>query len=118
MTAAPIGTRKAAAAFRAIVDKVGRDDVAEILFNWDDYELSDDGDKIVSYVGRDREYSRGADGGKATVSKREFLAWLLSDSPFDEKVYGKDIRQNTDWVNKIKSARAATGLSLGKPPSP
>lgn len=113
--AIPISSRKAAAAFKAIVDQVGRDDVTDILFNWDDSELSEDGNKIFRYIGRDREYSRGAEGGKVTISKTEFLAWLLSDAPYDEEVYGKEILTNADWVRKIDSARTASGLYLGEP---
>lgn len=109
----PIASRKAATAFKAIVDHVGRGDVVDILLNWDDCELSDDGSRIVRYIGRDREYSHGAEGGKVTVSKKEFLAWLLSGAPFDESVYGKGIRREVDWVRKIDSARTASGLYLG-----
>jgi len=105
-----ITTRKAAAAFKAIVEKVGRDDVAEILANWNDYELSEDGSKIVCYVGRDRENSHGTQGGKGTVSKKEFLEWLLSDEPFDKGVYGEGILTTQEWVGKIESARKASRL--------
>ena len=111
-----LDNRKAAAAFRAIVDHLGRDDVTDILFNWNDYELSEDGSKIISYVGRDREYSRGAQGGKATISKKEFLDWLLSDAPFDEKAYGAGIRGDAEWVRKIGAARSASGLFGGDQP--
>lgn len=34
------------------------------------------GDKIIVYPGRGRHHSRGKDGGKVTVSKRDFLDWL------------------------------------------
>lgn len=108
-----ISSRKAAAAFRAIVDQVGRDDVTDILFNWDDSELSEDGNKIFRYIGRDREYSRGAEGGKVTIGKAEFLAWLLSEAPFDASVYGEGIRMEVDWVRKIEAARTASGLWSG-----
>jgi hypothetical protein len=108
-----IGNKKAAVAFKAILDRVDRDDVADILLNWNDSELSEDGSKIIQYVGRDREYSHGATGGKSTVSKKEFLAWLLSEAPFDEGVYGKGIRMEADWVKKINSARVASGLQSG-----
>jgi hypothetical protein len=107
--------RKASAAFKAIVEALGRDEVAGILLNWNDSELSEDGSKIICYVGRDREYSRGRDGGKSTISKKEFIAWLLSDAPFDEVVYGKAIGKDTEWVNKIRSARTASGLAKGDP---
>ena len=110
----PTDNRKAAAAFKAIVDHVGRDDVIDILLNWDDCELSEDGNKIIQYIGRDREYSRGAIGGKGTVSKKEFLAWLLSEAPFDESVYGEAIRMDVEWIRKIDSARTASGLYLGE----
>lgn len=106
----PISSRKAAAAFKAIVDQVGRDGVTDILLNWDDCELSEDGNKIFRYIGRDREYSRGTEGGKVTISKAEFLAWLLSEAPFDESAYGAGIRTEVDWVRKIDSARRASGL--------
>ena len=109
-----IDSRKASAAFRAIIEKCGRDDVTEILFNWDDCELSDDGNSIIQYVGRDREYSRGKYGGKVKVSKKDFISWLLGEGPFDEKVYGVDIRENPDWVKQIESAREASGLHTNK----
>jgi len=113
--AIPISSRKAAAAFKAIIEQVGRDDVTDILLNWDDSELSEDGDKIFRYIGRDRQYSHGAMGGKVTVSKKEFIEWLLSDGPFDESVYGKGIRMEVDWGRKIDSARTASGLYLVDP---
>ncbi len=109
-----IDSRKASAAFRLIVDKLDRDDVTDILLNWEDCELSEDGANIIQYVGRDREYSRGKYGGKVKVSKKEFLEWLLSDAPFDEGVYGATIRENADWVTRIESARVASGLYLDK----
>ena len=102
--------KKAAAAFKTIVTTLGRDDVSDILSNWNDYELSEDGAKIYGYVGRDREYSHGADGGKKLVKKKEFIEWLLSGGPFDEKVYGADIRNDTEWVAKIMGARKASGF--------
>ena len=105
-----IDSRKASAAFKAIIEKCGRDDLTEILFDWDDCELSEDGNSIIQYVGRDREYSHGKDGGKVKVGKKEFLAWLLSDAPFDETVYGASIREDADWAKRIESARAASGL--------
>ena len=110
----PTDSRKAAAAFKAIVDHVGRNDVIDILLNWDDCELSEDGNKIIQHIGRDREYSRGAMGGKGAVSKKEFLAWLLSEAPFDESVYGEGIRMEVDWARKIDSARTASNLYLGE----
>ena len=107
----PMDSRKASIAFKAIVEKLGRDDVLDILFNWDDCELSDDGTNIIQYVGRDREYTRGKEGGKVKANKKDFLIWLLSDAPFNEQVYGSAIRQDTTWVKRIESARAVSGLS-------
>ena len=72
--------------------------------------LAADGNNIIQYVGRDREYSHGKDGGKVKVSKIEFLTWLLSEAPFDERVYGATIREDADWVQRIESARTASGL--------
>ena len=109
-----IDSRKAAVAFKAIIDQVGRDDVTDILLNWNDCELSEDGNKIIQHIGRDREYSHGAMGGKGAVSKKEFLAWLLGEAPFDESVYGEGIRMEVDWARKIDSARTASGLYLGE----
>lgn len=105
-----LSSKKAAAAFRAILTSLGRDDVSDILSNWNDCELSEDGTKIFCYIGRDREYSRGTEGGKMTISKKEFIEWLLSDGPYDKEVYGEDIRSDTEWVTKIEAARSAAGL--------
>lgn len=94
-------------AFNAIVKGIGRDDLGEILLNWNDSELNEDGDKIIGYPGRDRHYSHGKEGGKVTISKREFLDWLRSEKPFDEKVYGAEIRNNTEWTSLIHRAQEA-----------
>ncbi len=75
-------TKIAAEAFGAILKKLGRDDLIDILLNWDDCEISEDGKNIIQYLGRDREYSYGKQGGKTKVSKIDFLDWLLSDAPF------------------------------------
>jgi hypothetical protein len=56
---------------------VGREDVIDILLNWDDCELSEDGNKIIQHVGRDREYSRGKMGG-ATRRFRGRGNWAVS----------------------------------------
>lgn len=94
-------------AFKAVVKGIGRDDIGEILFNWNESELNLDGDKVIAYPGRDGRYSRGKEGGKVIISKREFLAWLFSDNPFDERIYGADIRSNIEWVDLIHRARDA-----------
>ena len=85
-----LDTKTAAKAFNSILEKLGKDDLIDILLNWDDCEISEDGKNIIQYLGRDREYSYGKQGGKTRVSKIDFLNWLLSDAPFDEKTYGVD----------------------------
>lgn len=94
-------------AFDAIVLSIGRGDLGEILFNWNESLLNEDGDKIFMYPGRDGIRSKGKEGGKVNISKREFLMWLLSDSPFDEKVYGANIRNDAQWTKLIQRARDA-----------
>lgn len=98
-------------AFSAIVKKIGRNDLGEILFNWNESQLNEDGDKVFRYPGRDGRFSRGKEGGKVYVSKRKFLVWLLSDNPFNEKVYGANIRNDAQWTGLIHRARdAAIGM--------
>ena len=94
-------------AFKAVVKGIGLDDVGEILFNWNESQLNEDGDKIINYPGRDGRYSHGKEGGKVTIGKREFLTWLLSDAPFDEKVYGANIGSDPEWTALIGRAREA-----------
>lgn len=92
-------------AFNAVVKGIGRNDIGEILFNWNESQLNMDGDKIIGYPGRDGIFSRGKEGGKVNISKRDFLDWLFSDNPFDEKVYGSNIRNNAEWTGLIQRAR-------------
>jgi len=94
-------------AFNAILKGIGINDLGEILFNWNESQLNEDGDKIFRYPGRDGRFSHGKEGGKVIVGKREFLAWLLSDDPFNEKVYGANIRSDTEWTSLIQRARYA-----------
>lgn len=94
-------------AFNAITKGLGRDDVGEILFNWNESQLNEDGNKIINYPGRDGRYSHGKEGGKVIIGKREFLTWLLSDAPYDEKVYGANVGSDPEWTSLIKRAREA-----------
>lgn len=94
-------------AFNAVFNCIGRDDLDEILFNWNDSKLNEDGHKIICYPGRDGRFSRGKEGGKVIIGKREFLTWLLSDSPFDENIYGLNIRNDAQWTGLIQRAREA-----------
>lgn len=99
-------------AFNAIVTGIGRDDLSEILFNWNESQLNEDGSKIIGYPGRDGRFSRGKEGGKVNISKREFLDWLHSDKPFDENVYGANIKNDTQWTRLIQQAREAVSNNL------
>jgi hypothetical protein len=92
-------------AFNNVVKGIGSNDIGEILFNWNESQLNEDGDKIFGYPGRDAKYSKGKEGGKVNISKREFLDWLFSDKPFDEKVYGANIRSDAEWTGLIQRAR-------------
>jgi hypothetical protein len=94
-------------AFDAVVNGIGRDDLGEILFNWNESHLNEDASKIIVYPGRDGRYSRGKEGGKVNIRKREFIHWLQSNGPFDEKVYGTNIRNDAQWTSLIKRAREA-----------
>lgn len=102
-----ISNAKVGKAFKAILKHVGRNDLSGILFNWNESELNMDGDKIIAYPGRDGRYTRGKEGGKIYVSKREFLLWVHSDRPFDEKVYGAEIREDAEWFELIQRVRNA-----------
>ena len=98
-------------AFNAVIKGIGTDDLGEILFNWNESQLNEDGDKIIRYPGRDGRFSRGKEGGKIIVGKRDFLTWLLSDAPFDEKIYGANIGSDPEWSKLIRRAReSAMGI--------
>ncbi len=94
-------------AFNAIIKGIGLNDLGEILFNWNESQLNEDGDKIIRFPGRDGRFSRGKEGGKVVVGKRGFLAWLQSDDPFNGKVYGANIRSDAEWTSLIQRARDA-----------
>lgn len=104
------GNKATATAFKLITSTLDREELADILFNWNESGLSADGEKIIQYVGRDRQFSRGSEGGKAHIGKKEFIDWLLSDGPFDETVYGTSIRSDQEWRQRIEAARAASGV--------
>lgn len=80
------------------------DDLRAVLFNWNGSELTDAGD-IVAYPGRDRAFSRGAEGGRVRVGKREFLEWLASEGPFDEEHYGHEIAADAEWRGQVERLR-------------
>lgn len=103
----PMSNAYVGKAFNAVFNSIGRDDLNEILFNWNESNLNEDGHKIISYPGRDGRFSRGKEGGKVIIGKCESLTWLLSDSPFDENVYGVNIRNDAQWTGLIQRAREA-----------
>ena len=45
------------------------------------------------------------DIGEILFNWLKFLAWLLSEYPFDEKVYDVNIRNDTEWSALIRRAR-------------
>jgi hypothetical protein len=59
-----VGNAGVGKAFNAIVKGMGRDDIGEILFNWNESQLNEDGDKIINYPGRDGRRSHGREGGR------------------------------------------------------
>lgn len=87
------------------LDGVNEMDIDGILLNWNNSELNDARDQIISYPGRDGAYSFGKEGGKVRISKKSFIEWILSDEPFSEKVYGMDIRNNKEWTTAIETVR-------------
>lgn len=89
--------------FESIVSQMEREDINEILYNWNESELNQDGSAILIYVD-----SRGygpRTGGADKVDKSEFMEWLTSDGPFDTKVYGNEILQDKNWIDLINKAR-------------
>lgn len=97
--------------FKAIVENLSNVeegntmDIDGLLMNWNNSELNEARDQIISYPGRDGAYSFGKEGGKVRVSKKTFIEWILSDKPFNEKIYGKDIRNNNEWTKSIEISR-------------
>jgi len=86
-----------------------------LLMNWNDSELNEDRDNIKGYVGRDRIYSKGTEGGAHRVGKRDFIEWVQSKEPFNEKIYGKDIRNDSEWVDAVEQAREIINRVQSKP---
>ncbi len=89
--------------FNKICEVLGFENVNEILFNWNESELSEDGSEILIYVDS-RSYGPKT-GGSDKVEKKEFIDWLKSDGPFDPEVYGEDIGDDNDWLRLIEKAR-------------
>ncbi len=98
-----INPKQAGKMFDILVARMGRDDLNEILFNWNESELNEDATEIRMYV-NSRAYGPGT-GGASRVKKIEFINWLLSEGPFDPNVYGKKILQDKHWAALIEKAR-------------
>jgi len=66
-------------AFKSIVEKMSNlagvnvVDIDGILMNWNNSELNETRDQIISYPGRDGAYSFGKEGGRVRVSKKSFI---------------------------------------------
>jgi hypothetical protein len=101
-----LSNKKIGEAFNRLVNEA-RDDFEDVMSNWQSgVFLNEDKDKLITYPGRDQAFSRGKEGGKVTVTKKEMIEWLMSDGPFDEKVYGPDIRNDKQWVAQIERLRS------------
>lgn len=87
-------------AFDRLVDE-DRDLVHDLLYNWNESELSDSGNIKGYHYGRDGYKSTGEDKGTARVSKKDFINWLNSEEPLNSKVYDVD----KEWSDNINRAR-------------
>ena len=72
--------------FESIVTQMDVADINEILSNWNESELTDDGSEIVTYT--DSRSDGPKTGGADKIERSEFINWLLSNAPFDTNVYG------------------------------
>ena len=105
--AAPVFQKPAKREFGKSFSKIGKDDLNELLANWNGSELSEDGTRIVV---RDR---RGG-GGSYSQTKGEFFDWLFSD-----KVFGgiaEDAR--AEWqavVNRAREKASGKAKQTAKP---
>jgi hypothetical protein len=100
-----LSNKKIGEAFNRLVN-TAKDDFEEVMSNWQSgVFLNDDKDKLITYPGRDQAFSRGKEGGKVNVTKKEMIEWLMSDGPFDEKIYGPEIRNDKQWVDQIERLR-------------
>jgi hypothetical protein len=89
--------------FNSVVSSLGRDGMGDILSNWNESRLNEDGTKIVGVPFR-RNAVKG-EGSKVGYSKKDFIDWITSDAPFDTKVYGEKILQDKEWNDLITRAR-------------
>jgi hypothetical protein len=102
-------SNNATAIFDSLLSKMDREDINEILSNWNESELNEDGTEILIYV--DSRSDGPRTGGADKVEKAEFIDWLLSKGPFNTSVYGKDILQDKNWTSLIEKARSYIDLN-------
>jgi len=95
--------KDADSSFERLLHNLGEDDLNEILFNWNESGLNEDGTEIFIYVDS-RAYGPQT-GGADKVDKSEFIEWLLSNAPFDTTVYGKEILEDKEWAELIGKAK-------------
>jgi hypothetical protein len=90
-------------AFNNLITNLDRDDFNEILFNWNESELNEDGSEILIYA--DSRSLGPRTGGANIVDKKEFINWLMSEEPFNSDIYGRDIREDKHWTDLIVKSR-------------
>lgn len=101
-----LSNKKIGNAFDRMVNEA-RQDFEEVMFNWQGgVFLNEDANKLITYPGRDQAFSKGKEGGKVVVTKKDMINWLMSDGPFDEAEYGADIKSNQQWVDQIERLRS------------
>ena len=101
-----LSNKKIGSAFDRMVNEA-RQDFEEVMFNWQGgVFLNEDANKLITYPGRDQAFSKGKEGGKVVVTKKDMINWLMSDGPFDEAEYGADIKSNQQWVDQIERLRS------------
>jgi len=101
-----LSNKKIGNAFDRMVNET-RQDFEEVMFNWQGgVFLNEDANKLITYPGRDQAFSKGKEGGKVVVTKKDMINWLMSDGPFDEAEYGADIKSNQQWVDQIERLRS------------
>ncbi|OHB99068.1 MAG: hypothetical protein A2Z57_04020 [Planctomycetes bacterium RIFCSPHIGHO2_12_39_6] len=103
------GTKRVGEYFNNLVKKMSRDEVDQVLYDWGEGQLNEDGTGIKI----ERMFAREAKKGLGEIvkgSKAQFINWLNSDAPFNEKIYGKDILKDSEYVDRINRAREAAGI--------
>jgi hypothetical protein len=83
-------------------------DLNSVLMNHpNDLSFNANTGKIVGSVARDGDFAMKGDRGSYSVKKQDFIDWLYSDKPFDTKVYGDNIKNDSEWIGSIDRLRNA-----------